>query len=122
MHNAARARSNLHPLDLEGKLNRAAFLHCKWMAANAKMTHEQEDGSDVGDRVKAEGFVWGCVAENIAEGQQTCAEVMIKWLHSPGHNANIHDIHVNVMGACCLFSVQGAVRRPYWCVVFARAM
>lgn len=122
MHNAIRGQAKLSSLTISGRLVKAAVKHAKWMAENANLDHTGNNGSSVGDRTRAEGFTWGRIAENIAMGQGTCKSVMIGWMKSPGHHRNIHLSDITVMGAGCVFSVDGEKKTPYWCVVFGREL
>ena len=107
-HNAQRA--GLPALVRDARLDRAAQLHAENMARQQKMVHVL-DGRGVGARVCAEGVCRIGVAENIAAGQRSTADVMAAWMASPGHRANIQGryrfIGVGYSGG-------------YWCVVFAR--
>ena len=122
MHNAIRGNAKLTQLGWSARLERAAQKHAAWMAENANLSHTGKDNSSVGQRTKAEGFTWGLIAENIAMGQTTCKEVMVGWMHSPGHHKNIHLADITTMGAACIMSVEGDRQTPYWCVVFGRQL
>ena len=89
--NQARASNgNLPPLCENAKLNAAAQLHSNYQAANKIMTHnEPAPLTNPQDRMQAQGFNWQAAAENVAYGQTTESQVMIAWMNSAGHRANI---------------------------------
>lgn len=81
---AARAVVTEHPA-----LVAAAAGHARDMAQRGYFSHTGADGSSVGGRLRAQGYRWCHVAENIAKGQWSLAEVMDGWFFSPGHRANM---------------------------------
>jgi stress response protein SCP2 len=87
--NAERARFGLAALTPEPRLAAAAQAHGQDMVARRFFSHDSPDGRSVADRVLAVGYAYRVVAENIAAGQQTAAEVVDGWMNSPGHRANI---------------------------------
>jgi uncharacterized protein YkwD len=82
-------------------------------------SHTGSDGLTVGDRVRNAGYDWSAVGENIAAGQQTINTVMMVWLESPGHCANIMRPIYTEFGAAS-YSVYGSDYSIYWTQVFAR--
>lgn len=107
-HNAQRA--GLPALQRDARLDRAAQLHAENMARQGRMSHVL-DGRGVGARVCAEGVCRIGVAENIAAGQRSTADVMTAWMASPGHRANVRG-NYRFVGV--------GHSNGYWCVVFAR--
>ncbi len=77
----------LNPLVFNQQLQGAAQTHADNMSSNNFFSHTGSDGSSVGDRVTAQGYTWGMVGENIAQGQTTTGEALTGWQNSPGHNA-----------------------------------
>ena len=73
------------PLTWDRRLESAAEIHAQDMHTNDFFDHKGSDGSQVWDRVGDAGFDWMAVAENIAWGHQTIAEVVQSWKESPGH-------------------------------------
>jgi stress response protein SCP2 len=96
--NAERARAGLVPLTVDRRLAAAAQAHTADMVARGFFAHETPDGVSVADRVLAAGYPYSVVAENIAAGQHTAAEVVDGWLDSPGHRANILNPAVRQIG------------------------
>lgn len=86
--NQARAKQNKPALKVNDVLMKAARMHAANMANQNQMEHVL-DGKDASDRVKALGYEYAALAENIAAGQRTPAEVLAMWMNSEGHRSNI---------------------------------
>ncbi len=123
--NQARADNGLPPLTANPLLTAAAQQHAEAMAADAFFDHiNPKTGAQPSDRVTAEGYRWSVVAENIAAGDATPADVMAGWLNSPGHRANILDKDVREIGVGYVFKPNDTFPGPtgyghYWVQVFA---
>ena len=87
--NTERAKESLSALSWCPALARSATAHSKDMASQNYFEHEDLDGGQVSDRVLAQGYDYRLVGENIAVGQRDVTEVMVAWMNSPGHRANI---------------------------------
>jgi uncharacterized protein YkwD len=87
--NQQRAARGLSPLTRVGALDRAAQNYAVRMATEGFFDHDAPDGSTPGDRIQATGYTARAWGENIAAGQQTADAVMVAWMNSPGHAANI---------------------------------
>ena len=96
--NAERARYGLTALSLDARLAAAAQGHCEDMIRRAFFSHGNPDGAQVWDRALARGYRYRKIAENIAAGQRTAAEVVRGWMDSPGHRANILDGELTQIG------------------------
>jgi len=77
------------PLALEPRLNDAAQWYSDDMHVNGAWGHIGSDGSTLRVRVDSTGYPWQALGENIAKGHPTAESVMVAWLGSPGHCANI---------------------------------
>jgi len=112
--NAERAKEKLSALKANEFLTKAARDHSANMAKQGKLDHTLDDkGPD--ERVKALGYQFSRVGENIAWGQSTPAAVMESWLSSTDHKANI-------LGEYTEFGIGYATDadgRRYWTQVFA---
>jgi uncharacterized protein YkwD len=86
------------PLTLNAELERAALQHAQDMAKFSYMEHEGRDGSTPAQRVTRAGYRWADVGENVAAGQDTADDVMVSWLSSAGHCANIMNAKFTEMG------------------------
>ncbi|GAB2796551.1 hypothetical protein GCM10027040_23800 [Halomonas shantousis] len=109
----------VRPLDWNCRLEAAAEVHSKDMAANEYFDHASPEGVQIGERVKNQGYDWMAVGENIAVGQDSVAAVVDGWLASPGHCANIMNDTFTEMGVAKAENV-GKMYSPYWTQVFAR--
>jgi uncharacterized protein YkwD len=96
--NAERTRRGLVALNVEARLAGAAQAHSDDMARRNFFAHESPEGRSVADRVRAFGYRYRVVAENIAAGQRTADEVVTGWMNSPGHRANILNAEVRQIG------------------------
>ena len=82
MLNAMRAQQGVAPLSYAPRLEAAARAHALDMARHGYFSHTGRDGSGVGDRVRAQGYRWCYVAENLAKGQGDLTQVMRGWAQS----------------------------------------
>lgn len=90
LHNAEREKRNLPRLRFHGALNRAAVRYARLMDSTDHFDHTGPDGSTFDQRIEAAGGTgFSTIAENIALGQKTAAEVTRAWMNSPGHRRNI---------------------------------
>jgi uncharacterized protein YkwD len=110
LHNSRRAAVKVPIFVLNSKLTAAAQKHSNWMQANNNLSHIENGNNRVGDRVKAEGYSWSWVGENIATGG-SATKVFDMWMKSPDHKANIERVNFTEVG----FGVAG----KYWTTVFA---
>jgi uncharacterized protein YkwD len=82
------------PLTWNNDLEDAAVGHAKDMARKNYFSHDSKDGRSMEDRIvyagyKFKGFKSFAIGENIAQGQQSIAEVMAGWFKSEGHCRNL---------------------------------
>ena len=113
-HNRLRLEAKLPSLVVSRKLQAAAELHAKDMAARKKMTHKGSDGKSVVDRITALGYRYRRAGENIAAGRFTVERLMKGWMESPPHKRNI-------LGSFSQIGVAYATAedgKRYWCVTF----
>ena len=106
LHNLARKAAGVAPLKVSVSAGRAAQANAKENASRGRLKH-QALGPLMTGSVRA-------VAENIAYGQQTPAEVMECWMNSRGHRANILNPRYNSVG----FGMAQGRKSVFWCVVF----
>src|SRR4029079_6734173 len=86
--NQAREREKKPPLVVNDLLMKAARQHAANMVKQNQMSHDL-DGKNASDRVKALGYEYAALAENIAMGQKSPAEVLTMWTNSESHKSNI---------------------------------
>jgi len=94
--NANRARHDLRPLRLNGKLGTASRRHSRAMVRRRFFSHTSPNGDTFLDRIRATGYLEGAqswsVGENIAYGsgrRSTPRSIGRAWMNSRGHRANI---------------------------------
>ncbi|MFC6592340.1 CAP domain-containing protein [Deinococcus lacus] len=109
----------LAPLRRDTRLEEAALGHALNMAYGKFFEHTSElDGSSASQRIRATGYAASATGENLAGGQETPAEVVKGWLHSPGHCANIMGDFTQ-LGAVYI-RVAGSEYGHYWVQAFGR--
>jgi Cysteine-rich secretory protein family len=94
MLNDERARAGLPGLREEGRLELAAQRYAREMVAGRFFAHESPAGTDPQARIMMAGYPAQAASsgENLAWGtgsEQSPAEIVDGWMHSPGHRANI---------------------------------
>lgn len=118
--NRERAAAGLAPLRRDARLAAAARGHSQDMAARGYFDHRDPEGNRMTERATAAGYPWTRLAENIARGQLSAAQVMASWMSSDvGHRENIFD------GAYCDIGVgvgaaQASDCRLHWTQNFGR--
>ena len=112
MLNGLRAEEGLSGVTASPQLEEAAMAHALDMVDRGFFGHDGSDGSDVGTRVTRTGYGWCVVAENIAQGQGSIAEVMGAWARSAPHRENMLRPEVTEYGL-----VRG--RGDIWVLVLA---
>ncbi|WP_327110978.1 CAP domain-containing protein [Streptomyces sp. NBC_01341] len=86
--NQERRRHGLPLLKEDARLRSSARAHSEDMARRGFFAHLSPDGSSPADRMTRHAHPRPG-GENIAMGQQQAAAVMVAWMNSPGHRANI---------------------------------
>lgn len=88
--NEQREKNGLVPLHSNKTLAKAAEAKVDDMFAQQYFEHESPDGKSPADVIKAAGYEYIIVGENLALGNFTNDEVLVQaWMDSPGHRANI---------------------------------
>jgi uncharacterized protein YkwD len=82
------------PLTWNDQLETAAIGHAQDMFNKNYFSHTSKDGRSSEDRIALAGYTFNgyrtfAIGENIAQGQQSIAEVMQGWFKSPGHCKNL---------------------------------
>ncbi|MDF1670264.1 MAG: CAP domain-containing protein [Roseovarius sp.] len=107
--NEERAAEGLAPLVFNGDLNESSEDHSQWMLDTDTFSHTGINGSTVGDRIVAAGYVlegsWtygenlGFQSERGASGwEDDVYDVHVALMNSPGHRANIMDPNFEEIG------------------------
>ncbi|MEC4986807.1 MAG: CAP domain-containing protein [Oscillatoria sp. PMC 1068.18] len=118
--NAQRRRQNLPPLRFSPQLGQAAQRHAEDMVRNRFFSHTGSNGSSLGDRVKATGYSYSYIGENISAGRSTPTEAIQGWMNSSGHRANILNREYTEIGFGYVTSPSSPYRY-YWVQVFGKS-
>ena len=125
--NKARAGAGCSALTVNAKLVAAAKGHAKAMATQNFFGHASKNGAKFSSRIKAQGYRFSKVAENIGAGQSSAAGIMQDWLGSAGHRKNILDCALTETGIAVVHQPddqplkgQKYAMKYYWVEVFAR--
>ncbi|WP_200960190.1 CAP domain-containing protein [Pelomonas sp. Root1217] len=95
-------------------LTQAAVAHSDDMVTHNFFSHTGSDGSTLGTRASAAGYVWSSLGENIAAGQSSVAEVVDGWMKSDGHCANLMNATFRDIGVACVAGNASTTYRSYW--------
>lgn len=106
------------PVVLDSTLISVADGHARDMARHGRMSHDGSDGSTPAERVTRAGYAWSLVAENVAAGDTTADGVVLTWLASPGHCANLMNPTMREMGIASAFE-PSSPKGTYWVQLFA---
>jgi uncharacterized protein YkwD len=113
--NAERARLGLAPLAWHDKVAAAATAHSTDMARIDVMQHAGSDGSNTATRLERVGFRWSSWGETIGAGYNTPGPLVIAWMASPGHRAQLTG-NYQWVGISMVRSADGTA---YWTLVVA---
>jgi uncharacterized protein YkwD len=97
--NAQRANAGLPALHVQGQLAWAAARRSVIQATNKAMNHDGWDSV-----IRESGYPSGWWGENVAAGFTTPQAVMVGWMGSPDHRANILNYHYRDIGVGCAYS------------------
>lgn len=115
--NSERANAGVGALSTCGNLRTAAAAHSADQAAHTTMTHTGSDGSTMVQRAERAGYLhWTNLGENVAYGYGSVDGVMVGWMSSPGHRANILSGDYTHLGV----GRAGNGGVDYWTQVFGR--
>lgn len=117
--NVVRAAAGVAPVKPCPALRRAAQQYATVMSTRDHFGHVGPEGSQPAERMMREGYRWRALAENIAAGQRTVADVMASWVASPGHYANLVNPAFRHVGLGHASSDAGAYD-DYWVQDFGR--
>ena len=95
--NRERVAQQLPPLKWDNALAKAARRHASLMADQNNLAHQLPGELPLDQRAAQAGARFSQVGENIAIGPLAPA-IHTGWMHSPGHRANILDVHFTALG------------------------
>ena len=107
--NDERRKRGLRPLRHDHRLHRSARARSDDMAARGYFAHIAPDGKSPGDWMRELGYT-APAGENIACGQPDPPKVMMNWMNSPPHRANILHPAVRAIGV----GVSHGPAGPWW--------
>ena len=107
------------PLGWDDRVEAAALGHSVDMAENQFFDHEGSDGSDTGDRLMNEGYDPSAWGETILAGIEDEAEVVERFLDSPGHCEIFMDPSYEDVGVGAAEGLFQGLSRLYWTFDFA---
>jgi uncharacterized protein YkwD len=96
--NAQRKMHGCRALTVNATLTRVAQAHSTDMAVHNYFSHNSRNGTTPAARMTAAGYRYRYAAENIAAGQPNADAVMIAWMNSPGHRANVLNCKLTQLG------------------------
>ena len=101
------------------QLQGAADKQARWLAELGSLAHSGPDGETLRERAAAVGYRYGRIAENVAQGQRSVAQVLAGWTASEAHCVNLYDTGVNEMALAC---APGRDGRPFWVLLLGRPL
>jgi uncharacterized protein YkwD len=116
--NAQRNAAGLPGLLWCPPLERSAQGHADDQAIHNTMTHVGTDNSTLAQRVERAGYHgWSAISENVAAQWPSADAVMVGWMNSPEHRANILSPDFTYFGGGVGWSANGTT---YWTQDFGR--
>ena len=109
------------PLVWNDALGRAAQGHVQHLARLGDITHTGADGSRVGQRMTAQGFVWRAAGENAAAGLDSVSGTLAQWMSSPGHCRNMMGQQFRAV-AVARMDNHSSTYKHYWVMVLGTPM
>lgn len=100
--NAAREQAGVAPLELNEKLNDAAYLKAQDMIANQYWAHTSPSGVEPWKWFGDVKYDYSEAGENLAKGFYSTNAVMTAWLNSPEHKENIINTNYKDVGFAIL--------------------
>lgn len=121
--NTERGSQELPAYSRDTRLDKAARVHSTDMACNGQLSHTGSDGSNVGQRVTAQGYIWSSVGESIYAIGITSSEApqlaFNWWMASPPNRANLLSEEFTEVGIGYIYE-PSSPSGGYFTVVFAR--
>ncbi len=106
-------------------LTKAADAHVRDMIVNGYFAHRSPDNKSPFSRVADITDSFTDIRENIARGQTSDIDVMMAWMESPGHCANIMQPQTTHVGLAVRtgeeISNSHGTTRPYWTMKLGKA-
>ena len=87
--NQTRIQAGVAPLKLDDKLNQAAYLKAQDMFSDQYWAHNSPDGTQPWKWFGDVSYNYNEAGENLAKGFTSTSAVIVAWLNSPEHKANL---------------------------------
>jgi hypothetical protein len=87
--NQTRIQADVAPLKLNDKLDQAAYLKAQDMFAKQYWAHSAPDGTEPWKWFGDVGYNYNEAGENLAKDFTSTSAIMVAWLNSPEHKANV---------------------------------
>lgn len=111
-----RAANGLGPVALDAELNGLARQQAQAMAKAGKMGHAVDGPLDA--RARRAGYEYARIAENIAAGHDSLADVFAGWKDSSGHRKNMLMPEATRMGIA-VAQAPNSRFKVYWAMIVA---
>ena len=110
-----RAENGLGPVTVDSRLMQVARDYARVMGERDTIKHGL--GGSLPRRVRAVGYEWAFLAENLAAGYSTIGDAMQGWKDSRGHNRNLLSPQAREIGIAAVATPAGSDHRNYWALV-----
>lgn len=111
--NIERAKEGLAALTMDLQVQAAAQVRA--MECEQLFSHTRPDGTSFATALKEQNVSYRRAGENIAWGQRTPKQVVMGWMNSEGHRANIMNPNFTTIGVGYYQNENGT---NYWCQLF----
>jgi uncharacterized protein YkwD len=108
------------PLKWNEKLYLAAAAHSIDIAQSNVVSHQSLDGSTPGERIRAVGYRFSVIGENITAGQSSIADAIHAWKQSPFHCEQMMQAEIEEMGLAWV-QKRDSFYRHYWTLDLGKA-
>jgi uncharacterized protein YkwD len=108
--NQQRALHGCDALHTDARLTAASAAHSVYMAQTGAFSHTGPGSSDFLYRIKEAQYPRP-LAENIAYGYRSGADVVVAWMNSPEHRANLLNCTATTVGVGAAYAADGT---PYF--------
>ncbi|KAI3647497.1 hypothetical protein MP228_007718 [Amoeboaphelidium protococcarum] len=95
--NSERAKKGAQALCMNDKLNKVAQKYAQLLDSSGTLSHTGPDGSVIGERLKAAGFVFSSASEVLAKSKKY-QEAVGGWVSSPSHSVAMFDPKYQLTG------------------------
>jgi hypothetical protein len=103
--NKERAESGLPPLTLNSKLTSAALSKGQDMFSDQYWAHIAPDGKEPWSFISESGYRYRVAGENLARDFSTTSDMVLAWMRSPTHKANIVNSRYQEIGIAVIDGV-----------------